>query len=386
MNLSKSSSEFNITEKPSRDRQRVEALLELADIQVNGNRPWDIQVHDPRFFSRVLGQGTLGLGESYMDGWWDCQALDVMIAKALRARLDTAIRTSGDFLAVAWARLKNMQSPARAFHIGEHHYDIGNDLYSRMLDPLMMYSCGYWPDAETLEQAQVAKLELIFSKLGLQPGMKVLDIGCGWGGAAWYAARHYGVEVTGITVSKEQAALAEARCAGLPVEIRLQDYRELEGRYDSVYSIGMFEHVGVKNYRTYMRVVSRLLADDGLFLLHTIGGNTSVNKGDRWVERYIFPNSMLPSSSQIARACEGLLVLEDWHNFGADYDRTLLAWHTNFGRSWPELKSQYDERFCRMWNYYLLTNAGAFRARDSQLWQIVLSPKGKEGGYRRPRR
>ncbi len=364
-------------------RQRIEQILDKADIQVDGGRPWDIQVHDERFFARVLTQGTLGLGESYMEGWWDCPHLDQMIDRALRARLDTAIRTFGDLLATLRAWVQNLQSPARAHVIGKRHYDIGNDLFKRMLDPRMIYSCGYWREAETLAEAQEAKLDLICRKLGMEPGMKVLDIGCGWGGAARYAAEHYGVEVVGITVSGEQARLAREMCAGFPVEIRVEDYRQTQGRFDRIFSIGMFEHVGEKNYRTYLQHVHDLLADDGLFLLHTIGGNVPVHKGDRWIERYIFPNSMLPSASQITRAYEGLFVMEDWHNFGPYYDRTLMAWHANFNRHWPEISERYGKRFFRMWNYYLLTNAGAFRARDSQLWQTVLSPHGVTGGYTR---
>jgi cyclopropane-fatty-acyl-phospholipid synthase len=320
-----------------------------------------------------------------MDGWWDCERLDEFFTRILAAELDTKVEPWKDAWRVLRARLVNLQRPSRAFQIGRRHYDIGNDLFARMLDKRMIYSCGYWKDASTLDDAQEAKLDLVCRKLGLQPGMRVLDIGCGWGGTAAFAAERYGVSAVGITVSEEQVKLARERWRGLPVEFRLQDYRDLDGAFDRILSIGMFEHVGRKNYDTFMRVVRSHLADDGLFLLHTIGGNRSVSRNDPWSERYIFPNSMLPSARQIAAAIEGTFVLEDWHGFGADYDTTLMHWHRNVERHWGELKDRYDERFHRMWTYFLLSSAGGFRARKDQLWQLVLSPHGVPGGYRAPR-
>lgn len=367
----------------SRLQDVAEELFARADVRVNGSRPWDIHVHDPRFFRRVLAGGSLAFGESYMDGWWDCGALDELVARLLAARLDRAIRTWRAALGVAAATVLNQQSRRRAFRIGEHHYDIGNDLYTAMLGRTMAYSCGYWSSgAATLDAAQEAKLDLICRKIGLQRGQRVLDIGCGWGGLVKFAAERYGASAVGITVSKEQAALARERCVGFPIEIRLQDYRELDERFDHVISIGMFEHVGCKNYRTFMDVVARCLKDDGLFLLHTIGGNQSVRRTDPWIGTYIFPNSMLPSIAQIGHAIEGRFVMEDWHNFSADYDRTLMAWHANFTAAWPQLRAKYGERFGRMWTFYLLACAGTFRARQNQLWQVVLSPRGVRGGYR----
>jgi cyclopropane-fatty-acyl-phospholipid synthase len=366
-------------------RDTAERLLALAGIAVDGDRPWDIQVHDERLFARVLNEGSLGLGESYMDGWWDSERLDEFITRLLLAELDTKIRPWKELFGILLARVVNLQRRGRAFQIGRHHYDIGNDLFVRMLDERMIYSCGYWRDAATLDEAQEAKLDLVCRKLELARGMRVLDIGCGWGGTAAFAAERYGVSVVGITVSAEQAKLAQRVCQGLPVEIRLQDYRDLEGSFDRVLSIGMFEHVGRKNYGTFMRVVRRHLTDDGLFLLHTIGSNRSLAKNDPWSERYIFPNSMLPSVRQIAAAIEGTFVLEDWHSFGPDYDTTLMHWHRNVEACWDELQGRYDERFHRMWTYFLLSSAGGFRARKNQLWQVVLSPRGVPGTYRAPR-
>lgn len=361
-------------------RQEAEKLLKGADVAINGDRPWDITVHDERFYTRVFRDGSLGLGESYMDGWWDSPQLDEMICKILRARLETKV-TGKLLMHALTARLMNLQSPARAFEVGEKHYDIGNELYERMLDARMVYTCGYWKDATTLDEAQDAKLDLVCRKIGLKTGDRVLDIGCGWGSFARYASEKYGAHVTGVTVSREQMKLAQERCAGLPVEILLQDYRDIAGTFDHVVSLGMFEHVGYKNYRAYMEVASRVLKDDGFFLLHTIGSLKSVRSFEPWLGKYIFPNAMLPSVAQIAQAVEELFVIEDWHNFGADYDTTLMAWYANIEAHWPELSGKYDERFHRMWKYYLLSCAGSFRARKNQLWQVVLSKKGVVGGY-----
>jgi cyclopropane-fatty-acyl-phospholipid synthase len=366
----------------SRLRSHFERIIEPSDIRINGDRAWDVRVHDERLFQRVLAQGTLGLGEAYMNGWWDCDALDDMVYRAQTTDLTKRLVSPTTFLRVAEAKLINLQSSRRAFTIGEKHYDIGNDLYERMLDPRMIYSCGYWREADTLDAAQEAKLTLIQNKLQLEPGMRVLDIGCGWGGAAQFLAERAGVDVVGLTVSREQAALARKRCDGLPIEIRLQDYRDIREKFDRVYSIGMFEHVGVKNYVTYLEVVSRCLHEPGApTLLHTIGGLRSQHQTDPWIEKYIFPNSMLPSIPQIGKAAEGRMVIEDLHNFGPDYDRTLMAWKANIDAHWSEISDQYDTRFKRMWDWYLMSSAGSFRARKLQLWQIVMSPAGVPGGY-----
>lgn len=375
-------------------RALIEKLLAKADVMIGGSRPQDIQVHDERLFDRVIRHGSLGLGEAYMDGWWEGNELDAFFAAVLGARLDEDIEINlSSVLAVAKAYLLNLQSSGRAFEVGEAHYDLGNDLYSAMLDKRLVYTCGYWKDAEDLDAAQEAKLDLVCKKIGLKKGDRVLDIGCGWGSFAKFAAEKYGASVVGITVSKEQALLAEELCNGLPVEIRVQDYREVDEPFDHIVSLGMFEHVGVKNYRTYFEVARRCLKDDGFFLLHTIGDTTSRVTSDPWINKYIFPGGMVPSVAQVGKAIEGLFVMEDWHNFGADYDTTLRAWFKNFDAAWsapvragrdgPALREKYGDRFYRMWKYYLLSCAGAFRARTTtQLWQIVLSKNGVPGGYR----
>ncbi|SDT84961.1 cyclopropane fatty acyl phospholipid synthase [Desulfobacula phenolica] len=353
-------------------------LMDMAGIKVNGPRPYDIQVKNDNLYQRVLSKAALGLGESYMDQWWECKALDRFIDKILRADLVNKIRQDWN---TTWeilkARIINLQKPDRAFMVGQKHYDVGNDLYQAMLDKRMQYTCGYWEAADTLESAQKAKLELVCRKIGLKPGMKVLELGCGFGGFARYAAQKYDAHVTGFTVSREQAAFSKKQCRGLPVDIRLDDYRNASGLYDRVVSIGMMEHVGYKNYRAYMELTNRLLKDEGIAFVHTIGSNVSRKICNPWTVKYIFPNSSLPSIAFLGKAMEGLFVVEDWHNFGEDYDKTLMAWHENFKKAWPGLKEKYDERFYRMWTYYLLSCAGGFRSRSMQLWQIVMTKPGR---------
>lgn len=358
-------------------------LLAQAGLGLEGEQPWDMQLHTADVPQRALAQGNLGLGEAYMDGDWDCEQLDEFFTRLLRAGVADQVSPMALIYHALQARLLNRQTSRRAWTVGERHYDLGNDFYAAMLDPRMTYTCGYWKEAGDLAQAQEAKLDLICRKLGLCPGMRVLDIGCGWGSFMGFAAERYGVECVGVTISREQCQWAEKRYKGLPLEFRLQDYRELDERFDRVVSIGMFEHVGRKNHRTFMEVAARCLEEDGLLLLHTIGKNRRRDVPDRWIDKYIFPNGDLPSIGQIGDAADGLLVVEDLHNFGADYDRTLMAWHENFEAHWQYFANELGERFRRMWRYYLLSCAGAFRARDIQLWQWVMSRRGVLGGYQR---
>ncbi len=372
-------------------RERAQQLLSKAGITIDGSNPWDPQIKNHAVFDRIFAGGSLAVGESYMDNWWDVEDLAEMLRRIHRADVSREIMNIGMLTHVLKAQLVNLQSKARAFQVGEEHYDIGNDLYTAMLDKRLTYTCGYWsgtPEAKNLEEAQEAKLDLICRKVGLKPGDRVLDIGCGWASFLIFAAEKYGVHGVGLTVSKEQKELADKLIAekGLSdkIEIRLQDYREVpDGPYDAIISIGMFEHVGHKNYRIYMDVARRVLKEDGLFLLHTIGTDRTPRAPEPWFHKYIFPNGILPSPRLMAAAIEGDFVLEDWHNFGYDYSRTLQAWWENFDRAWPSLQKHYDERFYRMWKFYLQSMIATFQARTMSLWQIVLSPKGVEGGYRR---
>lgn len=363
-------------------------LLEKAGVTINGNNPYDIQIHDQRFYKRFLMNPSLGAGESYMEGWWDCTRLDELFYRITRAvNTDTIFKP----WYLAWARfmniLINQQTRHRSKHVADKHYNLDNELYRIMLGPTMAYTCAYWPHANNLDQAQENKFKLICKKLDLKPGDKVLELGCGWGSFAKYAAENYGCHIVAVNISTEQIKYARENSNSLPIEFFLCDYRDQaiynsnQIKFDKVVSIGLCEHIGYKNYRRFMNIVRNNIKEDGLFLLHTIGRNNSVNFVDPWINKYIFPNGMLPSIKQIAGSSENLFVIEDLHNFGADYDKTLMAWRKNFMDHWPQLSLRYDEKFYRMWNYYLLSCAGAFRAREMQLWQFVLTPKGKLNGY-----
>jgi cyclopropane-fatty-acyl-phospholipid synthase len=372
---------------PRRANELCIELLASAGITAGGDRPWDITVHDDRMWSRVLRDGTLGVGESYVEGWWDTPALDQFVDRAMRMRIGETLRENWMVVPhVLRAKVLNLQNLRRAFSNIHHHYDIGNDLYEAMLGERMLYTCAYYPPGvESLDAAQEAKLDLVCRKIGLRAGMRVLDLGCGWGGFAAFAAERYGVEVVGFTISEEQVKWARAHHAHLPVDIRLDDYRKATGTYDAVVSIGLLEHVGPKNYRGYMELVDRCLAPGGVAFVHTIGGNRPRAQIDPWFDKYIFPNAVLPTLARIVTAMEGVFVPEDIHNIGEDYDRTLMAWWQNFDRAWPRLRDRYGEPFYRMWKFYLLGSAGAFRSRRQQLFQIVMTrsgtkaPEGRRG-------
>lgn len=368
-------------EHVSETHRWLASLLAEADIQVNGNRPWDIQLHQRGVLERAYAEGNLGLGEAYTEGAWSCDALDQLFFRLMRSRLDRLAKPSKALRHAIAARLINRQSRSRAWEVGRAHYDLGNKFYEGMLDPRMTYTCGYWKNAQDLAKAQEDKLELVCQKLDLKPGMRILDIGCGWGSFMAYAAEKYSVRCVGVSISAEQIAWAKRRNRSSRLEFRLEDYRQVNDTFDRIVSLGMFEHVGRKNHRSFMQVVDRCLTNDGLALLHTIGKNQRHSTPDPWIDKYIFPNGELPSLGQIADAVDGLFVIEDVHNFGADYDKTLMAWHANFEKAWPDLAADYDDTFYRRWRYYLLSCAGAFRARDLQLWQLVLSKQGVLGGY-----
>lgn len=366
----------------TKSKKIVEDMLVTAGITINGNNPFDIQIKNDAFYNRVLTEGEKGFGEAYMEGWWDAGSVDELICKILQADLDKKITIKWSLLfQLLKARLLNRQSKKYAFFNGERHYDLGNELFRIMLDRRMNYSCAYWKNAANLDEAQENKLDLICRKLALQPGMKVLDVGCGWGAFGKFAAKNYHVKVVGITVSKAQVELGQKLCEGLPVEFRLMDYRSLNEKFDSIVSVGMIEHVGYKNYNIFFEKAHQCLKEDGLFLLHTIGSTISVKAIDPWTNKYIFPNAMLPSLAQLTSAAEGLFVVEDVHNFGKYYDDTLMAWYHNFKKNWNKIENNYPSQFFRMWEYYLLCSAGSFRARKSQLWQIVLSKNGVPGVY-----
>lgn len=366
--------------------QVIRKILSYADIKINGPRAWDIQVKNDRVYGRILSQGSLGLGESYLDGDWSCKSLDQFFYKLTKAQLQNYIGTHPKLILQAIAtRIINPQSLKRSKKVAEIHYDLGNDLYQLILDRDMQYTCAYWKNAKNLDQAQLNKLDLIAKKLKLKPGMRVLELGSGFGGLARHLAKYYGVKIESYNISKEQIKFGKEICKGLSVIFHQKDYRTAQGQFDRVVSIGMMEHVGPKNYKELMQVINRCLKKPGIALVHTIGRNTSsLSRGDPWMGKYIFPGGHLPSLTQIAQAAEGLFVMEDVHNFGPDYDKTLMAWHQNTNNHWDKLKDKYgpthNGKFKKIWDYYLLSCAGSFRSRNIQLWQTVLS-KGIEQKY-----
>jgi len=361
-----------------------EDLLMEADIKLDGDRPWDIKIKDEKTFDKIIADGSLGFGEAYMDNLWECESIDEMINRVLKAHIDKKI-TAKQKLKLGGEKLKQLINPQSILRVKKDvpfHYDLGNDIFESMLDKYMTYTCGYFKGTEDLDEAQEQKMDLICKKMGLKPGMRVLDIGCGWGSFMRYAAEHYKVICDGLTLSKEQKKLGEEKSKGLDVNFILKDYREYDAqeKYDRVVSIGMIEHVGPLNYKEYFDCVDKFMKKDGLFLLHTIGGIHSLNsnEGDAWIKKYIFPNGIIPSIAQLGSSFENKLNLEDLHNIGPDYDKTLMSWCKKFESNWDNLKEKYGDKFYRMWRYYLLSCAGAFRSRDLNTWQLVLSKIGSE--------
>lgn len=367
----------------TRRAQAVHALFAKAGVTINGPHPWDIQLHNDRFYNRVLAQGSLGLGESYMDRDWDCAALDQFFDRVISARLSEKLGLTLPLaLLMLSAKLQNRQTERRASKVAAVHYDLAVDIFEATFDKRLTGSCGYWKTAQTLDSAQEDKLDLICRKIGLREGQSVLDIGCGWGSFIGFAAERYRADCAGVTVSPVQVEYINRRYPGMGLRPQLADYRAYLGpKVDRLVSVGMFEHVGAKNYRTYFQCARDYLKEDGLFLLHTIVENQRYPAIDPWQDKYIFPNGDLPSVGEIATAVEGLFVVEDFHNFGVDYDKTLMAWNENFQTHRTEMDSKHGDRFCRMWEYYLLQNAAAFRCRYISVGQFVLSPHGSRAGY-----
>lgn len=357
-------------------------LLEKAGITIDGPNPWDPQIRNKDTWNRIYAQGSLGLGEAYMDGWWEAEDLAEFFSRVVGANIEDRIRVTPNLVwQILQARLLNMQTISRSRRVARMHYN-ETEAYRASLDKRMTGSCGYWPEGiDTVDDAQEAKLDMICRKVQLKPGETVWDIGCGWGAFMGFAAEKYGANCVGVTVSPDQAAYGRERYKSLPVEFQVKDYRQFEGKVDKIVSMGMFEHVGYKNYRTYFETARRAIRDDGLFLLHTIGSPVSRTTIDPWIEKYIFPGGVLPSIKQVGEAIEGLFSVIDVHNIGPHYDRTLVAWWENFRARWPQPQTAEEWRFYRMWKYYLLCCAGAFRSRAIHVWQFVLSTNGVPDGY-----
>jgi len=364
----------------------VTNLFSQAGIKLDGSNPWDIQLNNDRFYTSTL-RGSLGFGESYMKGDWDVDSMDALFRRIIRMNITESplVLFNRLFLDIK-SRLTNLQTRIGSLAIAETHYDLDHRLYELFLGPYNQYTCCFFNKAKTLEEAEVEKLEMICDKLDLREGDRVLDIGCGWGGFAKYAAETRGCRVTGISISKEQIAYSRRYTEGLPVDIINCDYRDLPERIDASYFdkaviIGMIEHVGYKNYRKLVNIVHRLIKDDGMFLLHTIGNSRRTTIVDPWIEKYIFRNSMAPAMSQLANAFEGLFVVQDWENYGHYYAPTLAAWQHNFETNWRQIEAietehRFDEKFRRMFNYYFLSCKAGFETDHINLWHIVMSKEG----------
>jgi cyclopropane-fatty-acyl-phospholipid synthase len=365
------------------EKDRIIAMLGRSGVTVNGSDPWDIKIHDDRLWTRLFAEGSLGLGEAYMDGLWDCEDLAEFFNRVIRGGMHETLGLTPNLVwQVVQAKFLNMQTIARSKRVAKMHYS-ETDAYRASLDKRMTGSCGYWPEGVTnVDEAQEAKLDLICRKIGLKPGQKVWDIGCGWGAFMGFAAEKYQANCVGVTVSPDQAAYGRERYKDLPVEFQVKDYREFDGKADHVVSMGMIEHVGHRNFRTYFEKARKVIKDDGLFLLHTIGQHYTNHTIEPWLEKYIFPGGVIPSMAQIGEAIDGLWAVVDVHNIGPHYDKTLCAWNENFEKNWTRRNTPEDIRFYRMWRYYLLCCAGGFRARVLQVWQFVLSPNGVPEGYK----
>ncbi|MBF0278588.1 MAG: cyclopropane fatty acyl phospholipid synthase [SAR324 cluster bacterium] len=365
-------------------------------IEINGKNPWDIQVFDERFYSRVVANGSIGFGEAYMEGWWETEQLDELFYRItlLRNRnlLDNPIRYLGVWLE---AKILNRQTKGKSKKVIDAHYNLSNEMYQAMLGKTMAYTCAYWKEAKTLDDAQNAKYDLVCRKLDLKPEDQVLELGCGWGGFANFAHKNFGCRLVSVNISEEQIKFARQNYPDA-AQFYLCDYRDphiynASGlKFDKVVSIGMCEHVGVENYKSWMQLVADQMKDQSLFLLHTIGSNEYEVEANPWIDKYIFPKSALPSPKSLGNAIDRVFTLEDWHDFGVDYDRTLLEWFKNFDEDWEKgeklpqylkLKKMDRNTFYRMWKYYLLSVAGCFRSRYISLWQLVLSKNGVLGGY-----
>jgi len=333
----------------------------------------------PEVVRRLKRDGIYGLGEDYIAGKWQVTDLTGFLAQLVKLPEVTRLKFSPR---TAWyvfrALTSNPQSGAGVYEVGERHYDLGNTLFSAMLDRSMSYTSGMWRNAATLEEAQIQKLRSICEKLELKPGMTVLDIGCGWGNFARFAATEYGVKVIGLTISREQQALGMERCRGLPVELRLQDYREFNEQVDRVVSIEMIEAVGHKNLRAFFESAYRALVPGGRFVLQVISGNSFTLRSPAfldqyllWLVRHIFPNGYLPRMDHLTGREAQPFLLESMEQFGESYERTLSAWKDNFDRAWPSLKDHYGEDFRRMWHFYLCGCMACFRTRLVSVYQIA---------------
>jgi len=365
----------------------ITAGLTRAGVTVNGPNPWDIRVLDNRLFRRVVGTRELGFGDSYVEGWWECDRIDELVTRILRTGIKRILPPGISGLTLA-ARsvITNTQGSERAGDNATAHYGQHDALLRLILGEPLVYSCADWRDATDLADAQHAKIDRLASKLQLRPGMRVLDIGCGWGATADYLSTRHGVIVVGITPVAAQATHAARHHRHSDVSFVTTDFSNFTSPkpFDRIYSVGMVEHVGPKNLKPFFRHCQDLLVDDGIMFHQTIGRRTPRASTDAWIDRRIFPGGAIPSVQQLSRAWSAGWVLEDFENLGPDYDRTLMAWLGLLEGKKDQVLDQFGEEMYRTFRFYFQYCAGAFRARELQLWQLVLTKHPAPYQYRRP--
>ena len=355
-------------------------LKKHCNITINGNNPQDIIVTNNKFYNMALTNGELGVSESYMYGYWYSNDLYSTIYQLCSNYKSISYYdfNINDVLSILSRKIFNQQTISRALVDVQSHYDIGNDLYTRMLDKNMQYTCGFWQDTNDLDTAQLQKMKIIGQKLNLKPGDTLLDIGCGWGYLINYLSKEYNVKGLGITLSEEQLSYAKNEFKNNEnVDYKLMDYRNIPKnmKFNKIVSFGMLEHVGVKNYNDYFNIVYDHLENNGLALIHTIGRQSNITNAQAtsdFIDKYIFPGSYIPCWEELSPIVSRKFFIHDWHNFGQYYNKTLLAWHKIINSKWNEIPN-YNEEFKKMWNFYLISSAVSFELCHLKLWQILIS-------------
>ncbi len=363
-------------------RRPVEHIFSRAGVSINGTKPWDIRVNDNRFYRDVLINGSLGLGESYMRQQWTTDDLEGLFYRLCSSDLEkTSRRIPSQHFSRLFDFFINRQSHARAKSNAEHHYNLGNDLFFEFLGKFKNYSCGYFENADTLDEAQAAKMHKLCQLLDLKKGDRLLDVGGGWGEFAKFAATQYDCDVTSINIAQEQINHAREHCRDTAVEIVKSDYRDMTGTYNKIAVVAMFTHVGHKNYRVFMQTMSGLLEPGGKMVMETVGGLESKTRCEPWTDKYIFPGGLIPSMEQIDHSVRGLFKRDSVHEFGHHYAVTLQHWHRNFIEAWPRLRAHYSESMRLMFEYFFLSVAGDFRAKGLLHYHIAFSKMADDAAH-----
>jgi len=342
-------------------------------------------VHDPRVLSQMRFNPSMAFGEAYMDRRLEVDGKLMDLLQGFNRTAARLPKTLAGRVLDGLRRLPAVVNPAKAKANAQHHYDIGNDFYRLWLDPSLTYSCAYFLNPhDDLATVQQQKVDVVCRKARIQPGQRVLDIGCGWGSVLFHAAETFDAEAVGVTPAKEQANWieGEAERRGLRDRVKVirRDWRELQdhGPFDRIVSVGMFEHVGAAQYPAFFRGWRDLLAEDGLSVLHTIGRMTPVPGGaDPWIAKYIFPGGWLPTLSELGEhAGQTGMRVADVENLWQHYAETLRCWRENFDLVRDEVEAMFDDRFARMWWLYLTGSEAGFRWGGLQLWQVVMGRQG----------